>query len=359
MKYTESNGTALSRGLLAVAIGIQLLPSPSKAAPIPSQFEPIAVYANLNGAFGLTYDSTRDLIWGSSTIQNGGDGFIHSFKPYKNFSAAERASFFDPILGIQVITPTDADLDVGGLTEVIGGALGYDPVLDLLVSHDPVDGKLKAVTPGANTITVEDYQPGNGVGTGLVDGIDIEGGNTWVSHDVNDIYVNGLLFADNGEPAQASLPDWNGDGSENTLGWSGVEQVGSSVFAVAVQDHGNSGLTRTIVEFDLAGNLVAYDPDGDVRATRWEDLACDGSFLYAADVRGDIDSNGTLGDVYVLGGSACHPLTAVPTPSSLLLLSIGIPALRLLGNTRRRKESPRRSSACPHQSRKYGAAARR
>jgi hypothetical protein len=334
MDKATFNKSTLRGIVTSAAIGIQLIPSAATAVPISSQFEAIAIYTDLKGAFGLAYDSNRDLMWTSETTPNGGDGQIHPFKPYKNFTDAERAGFFDPTLGIQIITPTEAEEDDPDITPSGASALGYDSALDLLVTHDQDNSRLVAGTPITLATTVLDYRSGSGDSDRLVDGLDIDGSNTWFSPDIDNIYLNGNLFADKSNPLQGLLPTWNGLGSADTIGWSGVEQVGSSVFAVAVQAFGNVGLTRTLVEFDLSGNLVAYDPDGDARASRWEDLACDGSFLYATDTVGDIDGNGINGDVYVLRGTPCSPLAAAPEPSSLLLL---MPCTLAIAAIRRRK----------------------
>jgi hypothetical protein len=120
------------------------------------------------------------------------------------------------------------------------------------------------------------------------------------------------------------------------LGWSGVEQVGDSLFAVAVQSNADSGRSRTIVRFDAnPGELLGFDPDGDPVAARWEDLAFDGQFLYAADLRGDADGTGVRGDIYVFevtGGLDPDPdpePVPVPEPSSLGLFLLGASLLGL------------------------------
>jgi len=165
------------------------------------------------------------------------------------------------------------------------------------------------------------FRPGS-ANTSFSDGLDVDGTNTWFSPDVGPIYNNGSLVVSTG----GVLPSWSGLGSATTLGYSGVEQVGTSLFAVAVQDGGDAGRTRTIVRFDLAGNLLGYDPDGDPVAARWEDLAYDGRYLYAADLRGDHNQDGIRGDVYVFdvtGGLDPGP-ARTPEPSAVLsLIALG------------------------------------
>src|SRR4051812_12173484 len=50
-------------------------------APVVNQIVPVGVYINTNGAFGLAYDSSRNLIW--FTEGDSGDSLIHSLKPFK------------------------------------------------------------------------------------------------------------------------------------------------------------------------------------------------------------------------------------------------------------------------------------
>jgi len=153
---------------------------------------------------------------------------------------------------------------------------------------------------------------------------------------VGDIFNNNVLVHDDSDSSKTLLPGWSGLGSATGLGWSGTEQVGNSLFAVAVHSGADTGRSRTIVRFDVTtGDLVGFDPDGDPVAARWEDLAFDGNFLYAADLRGDADNAGVRGDIYVFqitGG--LDPGGAVPEP---LTATLGLMGLAVLSLTTRRR----------------------
>ncbi len=309
--------------LVALLMGMCLASKRAIAQPLVGQIVPIAIYVDLDLAFGLTYDSKNDLMWYSEG-QLDLTGEIHSFMPYKNYSEGQRNSFFNQSLGIQIINPTQAQEDVAGITPSPGAALGFDEASGRLVSSPLNSPTLVAAEPFTFNNQDPNFRPGHAPIGGLIDGLDIEPDSTWYSPDIEDIYRNGNLFADNTNPDQTTLPEWLGLGSPTAEGWSGVEQVDDNVFAVAVHERGNQGLTRTIVRFDLNGRLVSFDPDGDPRATRWEDLAYDGEFLYAADARGDADSNEIIGDVYVFGVTGGLDPTSVPEPTSELgLLAFG------------------------------------
>jgi hypothetical protein len=108
-------------------------------------------------------------------------------------------------------------------------------------------------------------------------------------------------------------------GTDHTLGWSGAEQVANSLFAVAVHSNADTGRSRTIVRFDAnTGDLLGFDPDGDLVAARWEDLGFDGKFLYAADLRGDANENGTIGDIYVFSLTGGLEPCAIVCPSDIV-----------------------------------------
>ena len=272
------------------------------AAPVPGQITPVAIYTDTQSAFGLAYDIRNNLMWFSQG--DSGDNAAHSFKPYKDYTAAEILAM--PLLGgLRQLTPATGNLDVAGTTSVAGSGgsgsgvhfseLAYDAATGQLVANS--GGPLKSFDPFTGLNLNSNYKPFPNH-SGFADGLDVDSGDVWFSPDVGPIYKNGVLFA---------------SGMNGAAGYSGVERVGDSVFAVAVGSFG--GHERTIFKFDLAGNLVGFDPDGDPTAVRWEGLAFDGTYLYAADLRGNANGSGVAGDIYVFaatGGIEIPPQNPPP-----------------------------------------------
>lgn len=323
-----------------VTLGIA---SSATAAPVPGQFVPVGVYLNTQSAFGIAYDPVNDII--HYTQGDSGDALVHTLKAFKNYTAAEIAAL--PLInGIPALSLAVAEHDVAGTTNPGGfggsgsgahfSALAFNTATGQLVQTS--SGDVRAYDPftAANQTTIAN------VGSGFADGLDIDGANAWFSPDVQDIFKNGALFIDDSDPSKTVLPGWSGLGSETGLGWAGVEQVGDSLFAVAVHSGADTGNSRTIVRFDATtGELLGFDPDGNPVAARWEDLAFDGSFLYAADLRGNADGTGVIGDIYVFavtGGLSPDP-TPVPEPSSLWLFVIGASVLGLAAMGRGRRQT--------------------
>lgn len=158
----------------------------------------------------------------------------------------------------------------------------------------------------------------NGPG-GFIDGLDIGGGLIYHSRDVSDVRVFDLVT---GQPV-GPQPFITAPG-----GYSGVERIdiGATTFFVVVND-GSS--PRTLCVHDAAGVEQGCTTFGN---SRYEDLAFDGRYLYAADVFGfKIDKI----DLSVDGVSIfVPPSEQVPEPGSLALLGAALGGVAFL---RRRK----------------------
>lgn len=300
--------------------------SSASAAPVAGQIVPVGIYLNTRSAFGIAYDTVNDLIHYSQG--DSGDTLVHTVKAFKNYTAAEIAAL--PLVnGIPALSLAASLHDIAGTTSPGGSGGSGSGAHFSALAFNSATGQLVQTSSGAvrayDPFTASNQTTIAGVGSGFADGLDFDGANKWFSPDVGDILNNGALVHDNGDNAKTVLPAWTGLGSSDGMGWSGVEQVGNSLFAVAVQSGSDTGRSRTIVRFDVStGELVGYDPDGDPVAARWEDLAYDGRYLYAADLRGNADGAVVVGDIYVFdvtGGLAPDPV-GVPEPSALSLLGM-------------------------------------
>ncbi len=309
--------------------------STALALPVSGNLSVVGVYENTEGAFGIAYDPVNDVI--HYTQGDAGDNDVHTVKAFKNYTAAELAGFTSVTIDGDTfprLSLVEGQHDVAGSTTPLVGsahfsALAFNTATGQLVQTNN-GGDVQAYDPftGANQNTILN------VGSGFADGLDFDGANRWFSPDVQSIFNNGVKIFDNTNTDHTDVGTWFGLGPDDiATGWSGIEQIGDSLFAVAVFTNADVGRSRTIVRFDLNTNtLVGYDDDGHLTAARWEDLAFDGRFLYAADLRGDLDSNQTQGDIYVFdvtGG------LAVPEPATMTLL--GISLVGLAGASARRK----------------------
>ncbi|MCA9266317.1 MAG: hypothetical protein KDA60_20795 [Planctomycetales bacterium] len=235
--------------------------------------------------FGLAYDSSSgNLFWQSSSST------IHQMTT----SGVDLGAAFDT-------------------TNPIGwSALGFNDATGQLVSatnqtiyfFDPITGA------NQTTLTVADNMVGF---VGLQDGLDFDHNEVWVSPDVGNVY----RFDASGQ----SVAGDNGSGTANPVlggggGYSGVERVdiGATSYLIVVNDATNP---RRLDVRELDGTLI---DSFQFANARYEDLAFDGRYLWAADYFGNkIDKYDILSD----GGSIFVPPGggngAVPEPASVMI----------------------------------------
>lgn len=159
----------------------------------------------------------------------------------------------------------------------------------------------------------------SGIGGGLIDGIDVDGSNIWFSPDVSNVYLRDFA----GNPVAGYPQPFLGGGG----GYSGVEQVtvGGKSYIIVVND-ATQPRKLCIHNFDPSASLVGCVQ---FQNSRYEDLAFDGRYLWAADYYGsrldqiDLLVNGNP----ILNGD-------VPEPGSMVLLGSGL--FGLAGVIRRR-----------------------
>lgn len=308
MLFSRKSLSAVCFVAASVALG------QSASAVLTNQFVPVGVIdtatSSAQDAFGVAYDSANDLIWASSV------GTIHAFTPFKNLSIGLLP--IDGLTGLPVLAAS-----VGTTPNPIGGifqALGFDAAGGQIVRHDPGAQDVKGFDPftAASFGTFFSDPVIGAIGTSFFDGLDVEGSDVFWSPELSgtgrDSYKNGTKFLDDTSAAQTDISSVSSIGSTITR-WAGIEAVTAlgTVYTVAEVD---LGAGRTVATYDLTGSLIAVDPDGSPFATRLEDLAFDGRYLYG----------GSIGDARIFVFEIVGPggTRAIPEPvtAGLSLLSL-------------------------------------
>jgi hypothetical protein len=260
------------------AVGLALVAVPAAATTVTLNIE--ATYAR-SGPFGLAYDGTN--IWWS---QN--DGSIHEM-------TTNGVDTGNSILGpnwsaLAWDSNTSKLATVGG-----GGITEFSRSTSAGVSYTTLNPVFTAIAGSPQFLT---------------DGLDIQGQTLWWSEDVNTVNSSPL----------------NGSGSASLFlngPYSGVEFLTASGkdFLAVVNDGSNP---RQLCLHQTDASLIGCTT---LVNSRFEDLAWDGKFLWAADYYGNtIDKISLKVDGVVLGG--------VPEPATWMVMLLGF---GLVGATLRRR----------------------
>lgn len=238
--------------------------------------------------FGVAFDGTN--VWFSTGV---GGNVIHKI---------DQNAAGMPIIGSPVTL-------TGGGT----GALGWDGSHFVSSSGTTIyffntNGTLNSST--AITAPVS--------GFGLIDGLDFDHNEIWYSPDVGNVYRLDTAGAFTG----SVNPVLGGAG-----GFSGVERVdvGADSFLIVVND---AFSPRKLCQTSLTGVFNSTTDCATLSNSRYEDLAFDGRYLYAADLFGNrIDKIELTG---AGGGSIFVPPSGVPEPATMTLFLTGLGGLYLL-----------------------------
>ncbi len=252
------------------------------------------------GAFGLAWDGSN--IWYSN-----GSGHV-----YEMTSSG-------------VNTGKNFQLEYGSITE-----LAWDGTHLVQANSNTVNFYDTATGTKASSLTLGAGVAGGGSCGGTVDGLDFDHGEIWCSPDVSVIY----RISGDGQSNIGAQPVIGGAG-----GYSGVERIeatNGTNYIVVVND--------AFQPRKLCVHAMDYSEIGcqQFQNARYEGLAFDGRYVYAADYYGDrIDKYDILGDD---GGSIIDPDdddgnggTVVPLPAAGWLLISAIAGT--VGLSRRRRSA--------------------
>lgn len=256
----------MNRTLLALGAAAAMV-APSAHAVLDIE---VVASLSLNSAFGLAFDGTN--LWYSTT---------------GTFGRIDQTTM--TTLGASYSAPVWSEMAWDGSNLVFAQG-------STLYQRSNVDG----TATGTKTINRS---------AGLIDGLDIEDGKMWWSPDVS--YVARFDYASGAFEAEV-LPAGGG--------FSGVEKVsaGGNEFLIVVNDATNP---RQLCRTTLSGAFNAADDCATLPNSRYEGLAFDGRYLYAADYYGGrIDKIDLIGD----GGSIL-----VPEPGTYALMGLGLVSVAL------------------------------